>query len=91
MDSKKYNGMDVREESISIAVINGAGKIVMECIIETKASMKHCLTENAKNPHRTRVFEWWGREGVGIFSSIENAQLIDFRIRSKRRKRRNCA
>src|SRR6202048_1763135 len=39
MDSKKYIGMDVHKESISIAVMNGAGKIVMECIIETKASM----------------------------------------------------
>src|SRR6202049_1002118 len=39
MDSKKYIGMDVHKESISIAVMNGAGKIVMECVIETKASM----------------------------------------------------
>jgi len=35
MDSKKYIGMDVHKESISIAVMNGAGKIVMECVIET--------------------------------------------------------
>jgi hypothetical protein len=27
MDSKKYIGMDVHKESISIAVMNGAGKI----------------------------------------------------------------
>jgi transposase len=39
MDSKKYIGMDVHKESISIAVRNAAGKIVMECVIETKASM----------------------------------------------------
>jgi transposase len=39
MDSKKYIGMDVHTESISIAVRNAAGKIVMECVIETKASM----------------------------------------------------
>ena len=39
MDSKKYIGMDVHKESISIAVMNDAGKIVMECVIETKASM----------------------------------------------------
>ena len=38
MDSKKYIGMDVHKESISIAVRNSAGKIVMECVIETKAS-----------------------------------------------------
>ena len=39
MDSAKYIGMDVHKESISIAVMNAAGKIVMECVIETKASM----------------------------------------------------
>ena len=39
MDSTKYIGMDVHKESISIAVRNSAGKIVMECVIETKASM----------------------------------------------------
>ena len=38
MDSKKYIGMDVHTESISVAVRNAAGKIVMECVIETKAS-----------------------------------------------------
>jgi len=37
MDSIKYIGMDVHKESISIAVMNGTGKLVMESIIETKA------------------------------------------------------
>src|SRR6516225_833108 len=39
MISTKYIGMDVHKESISIAIRNAAGKIVMECVIETKASM----------------------------------------------------
>jgi transposase len=38
MDSVKYIGMDVHKETISIAVRNSAGKLVMECVIETKAS-----------------------------------------------------
>src|SRR5260370_41173883 len=38
MTSIKYIGMDVHKESISIAVRNAAGKIVMECVIETKAN-----------------------------------------------------
>jgi len=38
MNSAKYIGMDVHKESISIAVMNHSGKIVMECVIETKAS-----------------------------------------------------
>ena len=37
MDNTKYIGMDVHKETISIAVQNSAGKLVMECIIETKA------------------------------------------------------
>ena len=39
MNSTKYIGMDVHKESISIAVRNAAGKMVMECVIETKANM----------------------------------------------------
>jgi len=39
MDNQKYIGMDVHKESISIAVMNRAGKIVVECVIETKASV----------------------------------------------------
>ena len=39
MDRTKYIGMDVHKESISIAVMNAAGKITMECVIETRASM----------------------------------------------------
>src|SRR3984893_5847000 len=33
--TKKYVGMDVHKESISIAVMNSVGKIVMECVLET--------------------------------------------------------
>jgi transposase len=38
MTNTKYIGLDVHKESISIAVLNSAGKVVMECVIETKAS-----------------------------------------------------
>jgi hypothetical protein len=34
----KYIGMDVHKEAIVIAVLNGSGKLVMEIILETKAS-----------------------------------------------------
>jgi transposase len=37
MDSVKYIGMDVHKEAISIAVLNSSGKLMMECVIETKA------------------------------------------------------
>src|ERR1700676_3882384 len=38
MDGVKYIGMDVHKETISMAVRNSPGKLVMECVIETKAS-----------------------------------------------------
>jgi len=34
----KYIGMDVHKEATVIAVLNGSGKLVMESIMETKAS-----------------------------------------------------
>jgi len=34
----KYIGMDMHKEAIVIAVLNGSGKLVMESIVETKAS-----------------------------------------------------
>ena len=37
MDNTKYIGMDVPKEAIAVAVLNSAGKLVMESIIETKA------------------------------------------------------
>ena len=38
MDRTKYIGMDVHKETISIAVMNSSGKLVMESILETKAA-----------------------------------------------------
>ena len=37
MTSTKYIGLDVHTQSISIAVMNSVGKVMMESIIETKA------------------------------------------------------
>src|SRR6202171_5888515 len=38
MNNRKYIGMDVHQASISIAVSDAAGKVQMECVIETKAA-----------------------------------------------------
>src|SRR5258708_31492889 len=38
MDSKKYIGMDVHKEATTVAVMNPAGKLVMESVVETKAA-----------------------------------------------------
>src|SRR6516162_10972685 len=34
----KYIGMDVHKEAVVMAVLNGSGKLVMETVVETKAS-----------------------------------------------------
>jgi hypothetical protein len=35
---EKYIGLDVHQATISVAVMDGSGKLVMESILETKAS-----------------------------------------------------
>ena len=37
MNQEKYIGKDVHQATISVAVLDSAGKLVMECILETKA------------------------------------------------------
>ena len=38
MNSEKYIGLDVHQATISVAVLDHTGKLVMECILETKAA-----------------------------------------------------
>ena len=38
MESSNYIGMDVHKDAITVAVMNAAGKVVMESILETKAA-----------------------------------------------------
>jgi hypothetical protein len=38
MSQEKYIGMDVHQATISVAIMDGGGKLIMECILETKAA-----------------------------------------------------
>ena len=38
MSQEKYIGMDVHQATISVAVMNAKGKLIMECVLETKAA-----------------------------------------------------
>ena len=38
MSKEKYIGMDVHQASISVAVMDVKGKLIMECVLETKAA-----------------------------------------------------
>ena len=38
MSEDKYIGMDVHAATISVAVLNAQGKVLMECVLETKSA-----------------------------------------------------
>jgi hypothetical protein len=38
MKQEKYIGMDVHQATISVAVMDSSGKLLMECVLETKAA-----------------------------------------------------
>jgi transposase len=38
MSQEKYIGMDVHQATVSVAVMDSRGKLIMECILETKAA-----------------------------------------------------
>ncbi|MGC2538846.1 MAG: hypothetical protein WA350_18830 [Candidatus Sulfotelmatobacter sp.] len=38
MNQEKYIGMDVHQATISVAVMDSSSKLIMECILETKAA-----------------------------------------------------
>ena len=38
MNSEKYIGLDVHQATISVAVLDHTGKVIMECVLETKAA-----------------------------------------------------
>jgi hypothetical protein len=44
MGSAKYVGMDVHKDTISIAVMNSAGKLIMESIIKASGEHKEFVT-----------------------------------------------
>jgi hypothetical protein len=38
MSQEKYIGMDVHQATVSVAVLDSRGKLIMESILETKAA-----------------------------------------------------
>jgi len=67
----KYIGLDVHKEAISIAVLNGAGKLVMESIIETKAVTLLQFLQGLRGELHVTLEEgtWAGRPGCTMWSS----------------------
>jgi hypothetical protein len=50
MNQEKYIGMDVHQATISVAVMDAGGKLIMECLLETKAAT---IVEFIRGLHRT--------------------------------------
>ena len=57
MNQEKYIGMDVHQATISVAVLDSSGKLIMECILETKAAT---ILES-------RVHRWAARNVIHYF------------------------
>ena len=53
MNQEKYIGMDVHQATISVAVMDSSGKLIMECILETQSG------------HDSRVHRWATRNFIG--------------------------
>jgi ribosomal protein L12E/L44/L45/RPP1/RPP2 len=47
MNQEKYMGMDVHDATISAAVKNAEGKLLMECALETKARIASAANGNS--------------------------------------------
>jgi hypothetical protein len=68
MNQEKYIGMDVHQEAIVIAVLNGSGKLVMESIVETEASSILQFYPRSAG----RVTRDLGRRDLGSLASFGN-------------------
>ena len=49
MSQEKYIGMDVHQATISVAVLDSKGKLIMECILETKAAHSGVHPRSTRN------------------------------------------
>ena len=52
MSGEKYMGLDVHQATISVAVVDSQGKVVMESILETKADLQQT---GAGNPRQRGI------------------------------------
>ena len=70
MTSTKYIGMDVHKKSISIAVMNSVGKVVMECGAPFyNVLVRHLASPGLFNPRRVAHSENQARRDETQFES----------------------
>jgi hypothetical protein len=66
MSQEKYIGMDVHDATISAAVRNAQGKLLMECVLETKAETILEFIEGLRGPLALTFEEGTWRPGCTI-------------------------
>ena len=67
MSSEKYIGLDVHQATISATVLDCTGKLVFDCIMETKAALLIALPQT---PHRFRTKrQLWAYCGLALKTS----------------------
>ena len=77
----KYIGMDVHKEAIVIAVLNEGGKVVMESVIETKASSILQFLHGLRGELHVTWEEgtwaaWWAARTIRLAMPRKAPQLI---------------
>jgi hypothetical protein len=76
MSQEKYIGMDVHQATISVAVMDAGGKLIMECLLETKAAT---IVEFIRGLHGTLSLTF--EEGTSAISaSTRPGPLRDFYV-----------
>jgi len=69
VNSEKYIGLDVHQATISVAVMDSTGKVVMESILETKAATLLDFLAGLRERCRSPSKKGPGRPGCTICSS----------------------
>jgi len=66
MSQEKYIGLDVHQATISAAVMDAHGKLLMECLLETRADTRSaeaaCPPVGGLRSAKERSFEGWQQE-----------------------------
>jgi hypothetical protein len=69
MSSEKYIGLDVHQATISVAVVDSQGTLIMESILETKGLTLLEFFAGARQPVREPSKKAPGPPGSTIYSS----------------------
>jgi len=70
MNQEKYIGMDVHQATISVAVMDSSGKLIMECVLETKAATILEFIDGLRGTLSVTFEEGTSAGGKLIFSSF---------------------